>query len=275
LTWNGFLGVAKKPNLKTKRGTTEFYNIFNAARKESEKMMRGKKGSNGSRVAPYKVPRGYAKVKINIPKLGLMSFDFSSYNKSHFTGLDNLLPNSYANALIQTLYFNHSFRVHMLNHLCEKVSCLSCELGFLFHMLDCSRSGTAEPRNFLRILRQIPEASALGLLDKGDGNSDMLVAHKIQDFNRFVLEHIHKEQLKVNKIQVSAHLIFQSFMKVCLDFFFLWCQAGPDQKPDPTVVESLFGAHVSKTVDCQSCHETTHFEDQAFHLKISYPQSRV
>lgn len=51
-------------------------------------------------------------------------------------GLANLLPNSYVNSVLQSMYYIPSLRAYMLNHLCFKTSCLSCELGFLFHMLD-------------------------------------------------------------------------------------------------------------------------------------------
>lgn len=59
-------------------------------------------------------------------------FDFSAYNKTKFSGLENVLPNSFCNALMQTLYFIPQFRISMLNHLCTVEHCLSCELGFLF-----------------------------------------------------------------------------------------------------------------------------------------------
>lgn len=60
-------------------------------------------------------------------------------------------------------------------------------------MLDNSLGHTAEPRNFLRTLRSIPEASGLGLLDVNEPSSELLLAMKIQDFTRFLLEHLNKE----------------------------------------------------------------------------------
>ena len=158
------------------------------------------------------ISKEYARVTIKIPRFGLYAFDFGSYNKTSYTGLDNLLPNSYCNPILQLLYFVPSIRASMLSHLCERENCLTCELGFLFHMLDNNKGATAEPRNFLRALRQLPEVGGLGLLDMTENSTgsssgssssklvgmadddDLFLASKIQDFWRFLLEQLHKEE---------------------------------------------------------------------------------
>ena len=87
--------------------------------------------------------------------------------------------------------------------------------------MDQLRGKTAEPRNFLRVLRQIPEgtlscirsllqqthgrialvlwntlsdalmaiaASALGLIDMSNQErNELVLAHRVQDFDRFIL----------------------------------------------------------------------------------------
>jgi hypothetical protein len=130
---------------------------------------------------------------------------FFAKNSTLHAGLSAFLPNSYCNALVQWLYSQPAVRAYMINHLCAKESCMCCELGFIFHQMDQQAPGlTVEPRNFLRVLRQIPETSALGLLDAGEPSPDLLLAVKIQDCQRFVLEYVNKEMHTHHKMVHEA-----------------------------------------------------------------------
>lgn len=71
------------------------------------------------------------------PQAGLKfeEFNFASYNGTRFAGLENDLPNSYANALLQvkssmSLTTHHTF---LRQPLCQAFHSLLCALGFEFY----------------------------------------------------------------------------------------------------------------------------------------------
>ena len=108
----------------------------------------------------------YRLQEIKLGKLGIEDFPFHKYNQTQIGGLENTIPNSYANAWLSTMLFNIPLRTRVLNYLSAKEVCLTDELGFLFHMLVSSRGQCCQATNFLRAFSQLPEASRLELLDK-------------------------------------------------------------------------------------------------------------
>ncbi|GLI62235.1 hypothetical protein VaNZ11_004830 [Volvox africanus] len=168
------------------------------------------------------LPLRYQHVEIrHYGKLKWEEFDFSYYNRTRFAGLENDLPNAYCNALLQALYFVPEFRSLVLSHVPEPdvEFCLSCELSFLFSMLQHAVGLPCQATNFLRTLRSLREAAALGLLDGGGigpaagttcdagaaaaaigncgsggpGSSETALSRRVAALSRFVLEQMHRE----------------------------------------------------------------------------------
>jgi PAB-dependent poly(A)-specific ribonuclease subunit 2 len=144
------------------------------------------------------IPNYYRSVKIKYSRFGVEDFDFGFYNKTEFAGLETDIRNSYCNSLLQMFFFVWPLRELVKTHIrsnCHKEPCLTCELGFLFRMLESSKGVNCQASNFLRSFGQIQQAAALGLLEPEEEgiNPSVSYGNLIQTFCRFLLEHIYQE----------------------------------------------------------------------------------
>jgi len=153
------------------------------------------------------LPGRYRKVVIK-QQTGIKfeEFDFSYYNKTPFSGLENDLANCYVNALLQVLFFCRPMRDLAMTHTPDPDIEFSLigELSLLFRMLATSGGIVCQAANLLRALRQSKEALALGLLEgvRGERGStdieveaqkDKSLARRAQRLSRFIMEQLSKE----------------------------------------------------------------------------------
>ncbi|CAH2048481.1 unnamed protein product, partial [Iphiclides podalirius] len=144
------------------------------------------------------IPRRYQKMDLRYNKHG-PNDQLENYNRTSLPGIEATIANSYCNPMLQVLYYIPPLKATLLAHTCAKEFCLSCELGFLFRMLDTSGGAACQANNFLRAFRTVPEAAALGLIlgERADTRPDPLAL--IQSWNRFILNQIHYEILETRK----------------------------------------------------------------------------
>ena len=136
----------------------------------------------------FDVPIFYRNVEIKYSKFGVDDFDFEFYNKTHYSGLETHIANSYTNPLLQLLKFTPLFRNLAMHHTatsCLYDTCLLCELGFLFDTLEKAEGQNCQATNFLKAFSSIPQASRMGLLE--DNSQGSALADMIQSAGRFLL----------------------------------------------------------------------------------------
>lgn len=152
------------------------------------------------------IPKRYRRVEVQLGKGGYDGFDFGLFNTTTHAGLENGMPNCYANSVLQLLYHVPTVRAAALweQYNTAAYACAStegglvCELGFLFSRIDTAKLSppkgrSAQGTNFLLGLKQVPECSALGLLEDGAVVSTMSLPRRTEAFHRFILGRIHKE----------------------------------------------------------------------------------
>ena len=106
-------------------------------------------------IAPY-----YHKIEIKYSKFGVEDFNFGFYNGTDYGGLENHIRNEYLNSLLQIYFFIPEFREVCKSHLkvsCTSHTCLMCELGFLFRMLEDAKGLNCQATNFYKTFSSIPE----------------------------------------------------------------------------------------------------------------------
>lgn len=184
----GTISYAPNPRI-TRRNQMPYLNGNSMVKDEHDTII----NTNITSQTSSSIPKHYQKLEIVYK--GALEFDFSDFNQTQFSGLEAVLPNAYCNAMLQVLYFIAPLRRSLLTHTCTKDFCLSCELGFLFHMLV--KNDTNQPcqaSNFLRSFRTVPEATALSLvISDRNANRSINLIRLIQNWNRFMLHQLHTE----------------------------------------------------------------------------------
>nr|KAJ3418423.1 poly(A)-specific ribonuclease [Polyrhizophydium stewartii] len=144
------------------------------------------------------IPAFWRRVEIRYSKFGIEDFDFAFFNGTPYGGLETDIQNSYLNSLLQSLFFLRPLRELVKAHIrtnCARDPCLSCELGFLFRMLEDSKGVNCQASNFLRAFASVQQANALGVVETENSNPADTQSYSvlIQTVNRFLLEQIHQE----------------------------------------------------------------------------------
>ncbi|TPX36525.1 hypothetical protein SmJEL517_g01378 [Synchytrium microbalum] len=205
------------------------------------------------------IPRAYRLVEIKYSRFGVEDFDFAFYNKTPYSGLETHIQSSYCNAIVQVLFFNHVFREIAKAHIrlsCNKEFCLTCELGFLFRMLEDGKGVNCQATNFLRAFATLPQAAALGLLELDVVTTPVSYSSMIQSCNRFILEQAHQECMAVG---MSYPIMTAT-------------------KSNLSVIQQLYGHESSSVSTCDVCgnsdvRETMPFVVDMMYRKIPQPTS--
>lgn len=105
--------------------------------------------------------------------------------------METHIANSFTNPLLQLLKFIPLVRNVALQHVatnCIYESCLLCEMGFLFDMLEKACGQNCQATNLLKTFSSFREAVNLGLLEENLPNKPLSIA--IQAVNRFFMNQI-------------------------------------------------------------------------------------
>ncbi|KAJ9099926.1 hypothetical protein QFC21_003931 [Naganishia friedmannii] len=216
------------------------------------------------------MPRHYRKVEIKYSRFGVEDFDFEFYNKTNYSGLETHISNSYTNSLLQALHYTLPIRIVAKAHIaqeCEKESCLLCESGFLFRMLEDAKGINCQASNFSRAFSSSSQASMLGLLVAEDNQEKVDYASLIQKFNRWLMTAFASE----DTLYATGIPLERGVENLSLHDGEKTSKGSESSASIPplTQVSALKG--VTKT-ECMSCHATTRKDFLAHVVDLVYPR---
>ncbi|BCS20566.1 poly(A)-specific ribonuclease [Aspergillus puulaauensis] len=195
----------------------------------------------------------YSNVEIKYSRFGVDDFDFRFYNQTNFSGLETHIANSFTNSLLQLFKFIPLIRNVALHHAatsCIAESCLLCEMGYLFDMLEKANGQNCQATNLLKTFSSFREASSLGLLEENLTNKSLSVA--IQAVNRFFLGQIAQD---FRKIMPSSEDLDMRMSTIALESIrCMFCQ-NEIVRPGNTLVNEL----IYPTVDIKQARRNPAF----------------
>ncbi|XP_049849358.1 PAN2-PAN3 deadenylation complex catalytic subunit Pan2-like [Schistocerca gregaria] len=186
------------------------------------------------------VPANFRRIPIGKFMNGLNESNFSFTNKSSFAGLENAtFTTSYSNSILQAFYFIPQIRSTVQRHSCTDQYCLTCELRFLFHMMDQvgRRSGnkTCHTKNLFRACKEIHNACKYRIIDEDLLGVPIFVL--ACNFSRFLLQQLHEEAIRRDMSK-------------------------------KTVFFDLFRLLIHRASLCHQCHKATSTETNECFLKV-------
>ncbi|KAF9567565.1 hypothetical protein CPC08DRAFT_703099 [Agrocybe pediades] len=159
------------------------------------------------------IPRLYRRVEIEYSKFGIEDFDFGFYNKTHLSGLETHILQSYTNSLIQVMHYVLPIRQLTKAHItinCPREHCLLCELGFVSRMLEDAHGTNCQASNFCKTVGVLAQASnAIELMDYGREGIEIDYGQKIQTFHRFLVDHLSNEGRETHVLSFTSSSLSQ------------------------------------------------------------------
>ncbi|KAF9453246.1 hypothetical protein P691DRAFT_801586 [Macrolepiota fuliginosa MF-IS2] len=214
--------------------------------------------------AADEIPTMYRKVEIEYSKFGVEDFDFGFYNKTSYSGLETHILNSYTNPVVQAMHYLWPMRRLAKSHIttsCPRENCLLCELGFAVRMLEDAKGTNCQTSNFCKVVGALAQAAnAIELIDYGRESTDVDYAHKIQVFNRFLIDHLSNES---SSSPANPILIKRSSLYATRDA----SVASP--------VTQLMGLDGKNVVTCMSCKNTREKEGMTHIVDLMYPRKQT
>ncbi|KAK4189398.1 ubiquitin carboxyl-terminal hydrolase-domain-containing protein [Podospora australis] len=211
-------------------------------------------------------PEMYMPLEIKYSKFGVDDFDFRFYNKSQYSGLQNHIPNSYANSLIQVMNYTPLLRNMALQHVatsCLDQSCLLCEFGFLFDMLQKAEGATCHATNMFKTITSEFQAEQSHLIEE-DYVFNEAPANKpnskIQRLNKALLERFSKEYQSITPVSTALE---RDVLRL------------PNDAPLHELTSRMLCTKTVLNVSCPTCKAGTTKPDKMSTVDLVYPSQKA